>query len=229
MKVDCRTEECNPAPDFPFATDPDDHCESPREAYSDIKSLLLQLSGNRSAEFKIYDPYYCDGAVVRHLGELGFHNVHNKREDCYSTWTDGKKFPSFDILLTNPPYSGNHIERLLALVTSPRFGTKPWFLLLPNWVHKKDYYESCVKRMRPFYLVPRRRYVYQPPTGFRASRKSDVHKKSSPFFSMWYIWGGTNERTEQLIRTFYKMRRSSPTCDLARSKSALRDLRRKGP
>ena len=54
-----------------------------------------------------------------------------------------------------------------------------------------------------------------------------MHKKSSPFVSMWYCWGGSDERNVELMNAF---RNSSATndCDLARSKSALRDLRRSG-
>jgi hypothetical protein len=76
-------------------------------------------------------------------------------------------------------------------------------------------------------LVPHKRYVYLPPKDFRGSKKSDTHKKSSPFVSMWYIWGGSNSRNEQLINTWNRRYGSNGSCDLARSKNALRDLRRK--
>mmetsp|Transcript_17545 Transcript_17545/g.40774 ORF Transcript_17545/g.40774 Transcript_17545/m.40774 type:complete len:119 (+) Transcript_17545:426-782(+) len=104
-------------------------------------------------------------------------------------------------------------------------GGKPWFLLMPNWVHKKDYYCS---QKGAFYLVPKQRYVYLPPKNFRQKTKSDVHKKSSPFHSMWYIWGGTESKTRMLMDHAYKTVASPKgPCDLARSKSSLRDLRRK--
>ena len=116
----------------------------------------------------------------------------------------------------------------MKFVTSARFGKRPWLLLLPNWVHKKDYFLEATKNIRPFYLVPRKRYVYEPPKNFRQAKKSDVHKKSSPFVSMWYIWGGTDAVNEQLIRRFSQStEHTKEECDLARSKSALRDLRRK--
>ena len=64
---------------------------------------------------------------------------------------------------------------------------------------------------------------------FRASKKSDVHKKSSPFVSMWYVYGGNERKNAQLIQQFQRWYGGNPNapCDLARSKSALRDLRRK--
>jgi hypothetical protein len=225
-------DESKELPDFPFATNADDHCESPAQAYKDILPLLRQMGDPFS--LRIYDPYYCDGAVVRNLAELGFPNVYNKKEDCYAVWSAGNS-PQFDVVITNPPYSNEHIEKLIRHVTSDRsFGKRPWFLLLPVWVHKKEFYQQATSQIRPFYIVPHKRYVYQPPTNFRRAKKSDTHKKSSPWTSMWYCWGGTTAKNEDLIQQFYRSSSSSSDhgsssscCDLARSKSALRDLRRK--
>ncbi len=205
---------------------------------------------------RIYDPYYCDGAVVRNFLSLGFTNVYNRKENCYAKWeaaltvsnddTNENIMNLFDVLVTNPPYSEDHIERLIRFVTSDTFIRlqKPWFLLLPQWVHKKDYYinattkansnnkKQTTKRnpmshaVQPFYLLPKKRYVYTPPPNFRSPTKSDVHKKSSPFISMWYCWGGTTARNEQMMQHFYQNGGAAATCDLARSKSAIRDLRR---
>ena len=227
-----------PAISFPFDTDPDDHCESPVEAYRDIAPLLrLCTATNRQTQAamsptRIYDPYYCNGAVIRNLESLGFSNVYNRKEDCYRLWdmcgsalgsSSRCSYPEFDVLVTNPPYSADHIEKLIDHVTvSKLFGQRPWFLLLPQFVHKKDYYVEKTRDIRPFYIVPHKRYVYLPPPAFRESKKSDVHKKSSPFVSMWYVWGGTQSKTERLLAAA----RSLANCDVARSKSALRDLRR---
>jgi hypothetical protein len=205
--------------DFPFPTDSDDHCETPREAYEVIVPLLNKLKTKNTC---IYDPYFCDGAVKKNLTALGFDNVYNKKEDCYNAWKNNST-PPFDVLVTNPPYSADHIEKLIKFVSST---SKPWFLLMPNWVVKKDYYQAATATIRPLYLVPHQRYVYLPPNNFRPAKKSDVHKKSSPFVSMWYVYGGDNTDVEQLVRAFYQST-ASEVCDLARSKSALRDLRRK--
>ena len=254
LSADYRDNNCKPLnvvhketestkPLFPFPTDPDDHCESPPEAYQDIAPLLSHLPrliakddrktwriGKKtpsSSNLAIYDPYYCDGSVVTHLSRLGFCNVRNRKEDCYAVWSSLESYPEFNVLLTNPPYSGDHVQKLVDFVTSVRFGSRPWFLLMPNWVHKKGYYTEAMKKSNchPFYLIPRKRYVYAPPKNFREKKNSDVHRKSSPFVSMWYIWGGTPEHTDCLVRSFYE---HSSACDLARSRSALRDLRRKG-
>ena len=42
--------------------------------------------------------------------------------------------PKYDILITNPPYSEDHKEKILEFCSVL---TKPWFLLLPNYVANK--------------------------------------------------------------------------------------------
>lgn len=229
-----RLESGDSGPSFPYKTDEDDHCETPLQAYSDIQSILDALCkslGKSKSSLKIYDPYYCNGSVVTHLTSLGYTNVYNKKEDCYAVW-EARKEPTFDVFVTNPPYSADHIDKLMTYITSTEFGTKPWLLLMPNWVHKKDYYENSTTKNQinyccPFYVVPKKRYVYVPPPDFREKKASDVHKKSSPFVSMWYVWGGTSEKNDALMRAFQRSGAVSD-CDVARSKSALRDLRRNG-
>merc|ERR1719162_319128 len=120
-----------------------------------------------SSNIAIYDPYYCNGSIVTKLSSLGHTNVYNKKQDCYKVWSqqqqsrsfqenkqeegsscatlarDSSKLPPFDILITNPPYSGDHINRLMQyLVTNTTLSNSstPWFLLMPNWVHKKEFY-----------------------------------------------------------------------------------------
>lgn len=133
------------------------------------------------AALRIYDPFFCEGRVVRLLSGLGFENVYNRNEDFYAAKAAGMKarrwwqhvwfhrhrgdqpssesdsiqrcttwiahhrlplhptshnanaatgkLPEFDVLVTNPPFSGDHIERTLAFALACR---KPWFLLLPQ-------------------------------------------------------------------------------------------------
>ena len=117
-----------PGPSFPYQTDPDDHCETPLQSYKDILPILNKLCssfGEEKHSMKIYDPYFCDGSVVKHLSSLGFSSVYNKKEDCYAVWKSNSE-PRFDVFLTNPPYSEDHIEKLMKYVTSSSFGNKPW-------------------------------------------------------------------------------------------------------
>lgn len=214
------------ASSFPYPVDPDDHCETPVDAYAHVASLLRQFPPSS----QIYDPYYCDGAVVRRLASLGFPNVSNSKVDCYAQWASPAGTPRHDVFLTNPPYSGDHIEKLMRqLCPSPRPqpGERPWFLLMPQFVHKKDFYIKLCGERTPFYLVPKKRYVYLPPDGLREKKKSGTEKKSSPFVSMWFIWGGSKAKNDELMKAWERMERSKGDCELARSKSALRDLRRK--
>ena len=62
------------------ASDPADDCETPYEAYKHIAPLLQKLAQRLKKpkhELKIWDPYFCNGAVREHLASLGFPNVHN--------------------------------------------------------------------------------------------------------------------------------------------------------
>ena len=93
---------------FPFPTDPDDHCESPLHAYEHVIPILKILCDEHKGGL-IYDPYFCDGGVARNLKQLGFPDVYNRREDCYTIWKQNQ-LPSFDVLVTNPPYSGDHVS-----------------------------------------------------------------------------------------------------------------------
>lgn len=59
---------------YPYETVNDDHCETPLRAYQDIQQsieLFADRLGKPVAELKIYDPYYCEGNVVKRLNSLG--------------------------------------------------------------------------------------------------------------------------------------------------------------
>lgn len=182
----------------PFDANMDDHCESPLEAYKDVAPVLRRLAtklGKKPSELRIYDPYFCAGAVARHLDELGFPNVYNKCEDFYRTIATAS-VPDHDVLVTNPPYSDYHLRRLLRFC---RKNEKPFLLLLPNYVCKKDFYREALKidcsherHEEPTYLTPRRRYMYWTPKGLHRRSRTQNHASSlgfrtSPFVSFWYI------------------------------------------
>eukprot|EP00929_Paragymnodinium_shiwhaense_P059114 TRINITY_DN29590_c0_g1_i1.p1 TRINITY_DN29590_c0_g1~~TRINITY_DN29590_c0_g1_i1.p1 ORF type:complete len:457 (-),score=136.86 TRINITY_DN29590_c0_g1_i1:402-1772(-) len=180
----------------PFPVMPDDHCETAIEAYRDAAPLLKHLCevlGKTPETARIYDPYFCAGAVVKHLGELGFQNVYNKCEDFYAVMQE-KRIPKHDIVVTNPPYSGDHPERLLRWCRS---NGKPFLLLMPNYVCSKDYYEEALggrsKAKSLLYLCPRKRYNYWTPKGLRDSEKVQSQhagaggNRTSPFVSFWYM------------------------------------------
>lgn len=64
-----------------FEGDSEDHCETSAVAFQDVKPFLLYLCQQLRKEpsaLRIYDPYFCAGSVVKHLGSLGFESVYNR-------------------------------------------------------------------------------------------------------------------------------------------------------
>ena len=116
-----------------FETDYLDHFETPPDAFADVMPLLRcraldvaatprRGSGSNNGaddddnaaatalrELCVYDPYYCQGAVRRALVALGCApgRVLNENADFYAA-VEARRVPAHDLLLTNPPYSGDH-------------------------------------------------------------------------------------------------------------------------
>jgi len=127
--------------------------------------------------------------VKAKMASLGFTGVINENEDFYQN-IENNTIPKHDVLLTNPPYSGGHMEKLLTFGAKNR---KPFLFLLPHFVYTKEYYDKglgadTVKSV--FYVVPQKRYSYLPPswvavdTGSTALAKGKT--ENSPFPSFWY-------------------------------------------
>ena len=74
-----------------------------------------------------------------HLRGLGFESVHNRNEDFYDVVEGKRPAPPHDVLLTNPPYSSSHMERLLRFCARH---AQPWILLVPSYVYAKPYFSS---------------------------------------------------------------------------------------
>eukprot|EP00300_Choanocystis_sp_HF-7_P012902 c18082_g1_i1.p1 GENE.c18082_g1_i1~~c18082_g1_i1.p1 ORF type:complete len:350 (+),score=70.72 c18082_g1_i1:38-1087(+) len=178
-----------------FETHDDDHCETSLDAYNHIAPALAAIAKvleKSPADLAIYDPYYCQGSVKRHLATLGFSNVYNENEDFYQAIEEGR-VPEHDVIVTNPPYSLDHVQRILEFccAQNPR-GVRPWFLLVPNWVYTKDYYQPIVGKSGVFYLVPKQRYQYWSPKHLRRDKKlthtvSSLGCRTSPFVSFWHV------------------------------------------
>jgi mRNA-degrading endonuclease RelE of RelBE toxin-antitoxin system len=171
---------------LPFPTDSDDHCETSKTAYAHIAPFLKLLAKTLSKspeELRIYDPYYCAGATVRHLKELGFPHVHNQPDDFYKIIAT-KKIPQYDVLVTNPPYSGDHFDKLKRFLSTNK---RPHLLLVP------DHFE--VDPDTYSFLKPKERYHYWTPLGMRPEDDSKKRKhrnlmlgsRNSPFPSKWCL------------------------------------------
>ena len=155
--------------------------------------------------------------MVRHLGRLGFEAVYNRDEDCYATWAAGGT-PEFDVLVTNPPYSGDHIRRCVDFAA--RCG-RPWLLLLPSFVCRKRSYAEILAAAgcgAPAYLVPARRYVYYAP-----GRSAERTAPTSPFDSMWYLQLAGQEASgqDELLAWWERKYAKASGCTLARRMEAL--------
>eukprot|EP00667_Euglena_gracilis_P014984 EG_transcript_15553 len=160
-----------------------DHFETSFQAIQDLAPVLRHfaaLVGRSPADLTLYDPYYCDGAVKGHLARLGFGAVRHENRDFYEDVRAGQ-VPSYDLLLTNPPYSADHKERAVEFCCA---SGKPWALLLPNYVATKAYYQAALRRVgqQPIYLVPTARYEFAHPEG--------TGHTTSPFRGFWFLWLG---------------------------------------
>ena len=175
--------------DLPFEADPKDHIETSKQSLEDIsltlEILAKQFKKNSKKELSIYDPYYCGGKIVRNLKELGFDQVHNKCDDFNKVLKD-KKVPSHDVVVSMPPLSEEGIQKCLKFCIR---NDKPWFLLLPYYVYKLDYYKILVEssKMRPFYIVPHDEYEFETPAG-----------DSVKLASFWHIELGKENRSKVL-------------------------------
>ena len=191
---------------LPFTADPDDHCETSPAAYKHIApvlNLIAKALNKEPCDLQIYDPYYCAGGMVHHLNQLGFKNVYNKCEDFYASIAQ-EEVPAHDVVLTNPPYSGDHFDKLLKFLQS---NNKPALLLLPeHFFAKLKSFDYSAKKF--CFMTPPERYHYWTPDGMRPEhdekdkdetnndskkRKKKQHKnlvlgsRNSPFASHWFI------------------------------------------
>lgn len=168
---------------------------------------------------------YCAGRTPRLLAQLGFNKVEHRNEDFYRIIRDGKQ-PAYDVLVTNPPYSGEH--KRLCLEYCKESG-KPWFLLIPNYVATKDYYKanmlgpSVVEGGEPFYVVPRSCYLFDHPEG--------TGHAESPFFGIWFVHCGSHN--EEIFRGLEAQRKGSVsilrTLEDLSARGAVQTARRPNP
>ena len=190
-------------PEYAFEVDDTDHCETPLQAYQDLRDVLDRLCKalqKTRTTVSIYDPYYCDGGVRTKLASMGYANVINRNRDFYYDIANGDT-PDYDILITNPPYSGIHIEKLLTFCAT---SGKPFLLLLPHFVYTKDYYTRSLRQGQHastsllnsiFFLIPQTRYAYLPPKWVQSSNGSRAlikgKDRTAPFPSFWYCFATT--------------------------------------
>ena len=158
--------------------DPADDCETPAVAYAHLAPLLTKLAQRLKKpvdDLRVWDPYHCAGGVISRLGALGFTHVVNDPElDFYDVVDGAAPPPPHDVLVTNPPFSGNHARALFQYLRSKdakKDGeATPFAVLAPEYVHRKAWYAP---RGGVFYMVPESRYEFVAAGGGR-SENTDV-------------------------------------------------------
>lgn len=187
-----------------FSTNVLDHCETPRAAYEHLGSFLevvgkmLHKDIQPTKSVRIWDPFYCNGSMKTIFQDMGFHNdnIIHQNVDFYQLIRD-QTIPDHDILVTNPPYSDDHIHRLLEfVVTDETAKARPSCLLLPNWVSRQpDYAQRFSDILEQqghelLYLSPLQAYTYTMPTWVSEQDRPDhvgSSGKTTPYLSSWYL------------------------------------------
>lgn len=163
-----------------------DDRETPFRALADLLPILSALGNiycqSNLLQLSIYDPYYCNGRIKIHLENLGLNSnlIQNEPTDCYAAQKNGKVKP-FDILLSNPPYSGDHIRRCIHYSVKCQ---KPWALLLPSNVIHRSWFVEEIKDSSILYVAPHSRYE------FEVGTTSQSHV---PLVTMWFIGFPSND------------------------------------
>jgi hypothetical protein len=146
--------------------------------------------------------------MVEYLQELGIKTVLNFNRDFYAD-IKKKRIPEHDVLITNPPYSGEHKPKLLQYLSSN--SSKPYALLLPVYTATKSYWKDFAELQTrspqiavPLYLLPPESYEYDHPDG--------TGKDIPPFFSAWFIGGYPSDQKE-LLRGHMEACRQSNVID----------------
>ena len=235
-----------------FATNYNDHFETPLDAYAHIQPLLAAVASRRYPpggrkrrrgdagdagassgqasvaaaleQLVVYDPYYCKGKVRDDLGALGLSRdrVINENRDFYADIASGTT-PRHDALVTNPPYSADHKQRLLDFLVAPRLAgasasvsAAPFMLLMPAWLVATDYWQGFLERLaaaresrrtpdgdeeRARKLEQRAGVFYVSPCArYAFTHPEATGHASSPFHSVWFCggWPSKAQRREAL-------------------------------
>lgn len=120
----------------------------------------------------------------------------------------------YDVLITNPPYSSDHKQRLLTFLSQSM--NRPSLLLLPAYISTKSYWRSFVDDLngnaskssssssggdlnrgntepRHAYLLPPDSYEYLHPEG--------TGKSQPPFYSAWFVSLPSSFAISRYVRT----------------------------
>lgn len=135
---------CGEQQTYPFKANFNDHFETSLEALKDLLPVLEAyrslIRPNSPEGFTLYDPYFCTGTVKALWEDLGIGKVIHEKRDFYADMEEGT-IPDYDVLVTNPPYSDDHIQKLMEFLVG---SNKAWAFLVPDYVASKDWYQKLV-------------------------------------------------------------------------------------
>lgn len=210
---------------YRFPVDYNDCFETPMIAYQDISiviDLMAKSLGKSRNSIILYDPYYCQGNTIKYLNQLGFPNVINRNSDFYDdikkNEIPGKfsfavdqfffaylgpisflQLTEYDIMITNPPFSGEHKAKLLKYIGGIN---KPFAILLPLYTATKAYWRAFVDFTSS--ISPLKSSLIEFPSGSPSQRdvqshnkdKSSYNKKSNKISNVSNISDKTNEKVK---------------------------------
>ena len=171
--------------------------------------------------------------MVAALAALGCRNVINQNRDFYAD-VAADAVPPHDLLVTNPPYSGDHKQRLLDFLLSRAQQGRPFLLLMPAWVAGTDYWRAFLRKLAKrrrrtaapggrrvlerragvFYVVPREAYAYVHP--------EKTGHATPPFSTIWFCGGWPGDRERRKAVRGLKSLRASRRIEVFRRSSMLR-------
>ena len=174
---------------YDLRRDPADDCETPLEAYVHVAFVLSKISQRKKVHksaLRVYDPYFCAGAAAERLRALGFASASNEDVDFYAAIDEPgnddvsnvrvaepnrepNRLPPHDVLVTNPPFSGDHCRRLVAFLAA-RDARAPFALLAPEYVHRKAWFAPLANKCKDMlFIVPHTRYAFIARNGGRSA------------------------------------------------------------
>ena len=167
----------------PPAREASDDAETPLAAFADIAPVLRALAASLpraggARALRVWDPYFCRGASARRLAALGFCAARNVDADFYASQGYARQpraLAAFDVVVTNPPFSGTHIARLLDWVARI---PQPALLLLPAHAVSKRSFRDCAAALAAaghppaFFIGPRgAAYAFEAPPPLAHARE----------------------------------------------------------
>ena len=81
--------------------------------------------------------------------------------------------PRHDVLITNPPFSGDHCKRLVEFLVAERPESNPFAILAPAYVHRKRWFAPLARKYPEMvFVVPKTRYAFVAASGGRGANAS---------------------------------------------------------